>query len=74
MVLQHIDEVEAAMAATAEASTEQAIEQSASDEAARTLETLTCVGRETAVVLAREVLCRDFRDRRSIAAFAGLTP
>lgn len=72
--LQHIDEAEAAMAATAEASTEQAIEQSASDEAARTLETLTCVGRETAVVLAREVLCRDFRDRRSIAAFAGLTP
>ncbi len=38
------------------------------------LEKLTCVGRETAVVLAREVLCRDFRDRRSIAAFAGLTP
>jgi transposase len=72
--LQHIDEAEAAMAATAEASTEQAIEQSASDEAARTLKTLTCVGRETAVVLAREVLCRDFRDRRSIAAFAGLTP
>jgi len=32
VVLQHIDEVEAAMAATAEASTEQAIEQSASDE------------------------------------------
>ena len=29
---------------------------------------------ETAVVLTREVLCRDFRDRRSIAAFAGLTP
>ena len=72
--LQHIDEAEAAMAATAEASTEQAIEQSASDEAARTLETLTCVGRETAVVRAREALCRDFRDRRSIAAFAGLTP
>ena len=39
-----------------------------------TLEKLTCVGRETAVVLAREVLCRGFRDRRSLAAFAGLTP
>ena len=25
-------------------------------------------------MLAREVLCRDFRDRRSVAAFAGLTP
>lgn len=38
------------------------------------LEKLTCVGRETAVVLAREVLYCDFRDRRSRAAFAGLTP
>ena len=38
------------------------------------LEKLVCVGRETAVVLTREVLCRDFRDRRSIAAFAGLAP
>jgi transposase len=38
------------------------------------LERLTCMGRETAVVLVREVLCRDFRDRRSIASFAGLTP
>ncbi len=38
------------------------------------LEKLTCVGRETAVVLSREVFCRDFRDRRSLAAFAGLTP
>ena len=38
------------------------------------LEKLICVGRETAVVLVREVLCRGFRDRRSIAAFAGLTP
>jgi transposase len=44
------------------------------DSAAEALTKLTCVGRETAVVLAREVLCRDFRDRRSIAAFAGLTP
>jgi len=74
LVLQHITEVEAVMAATAGASAEQVIGQSASDEAARTLEKLTCVGRETAVVLAREVFCRDFRDRRSIAAFAGLTP
>jgi transposase len=74
VVLQHVTEVEAAMAATAGNSAEQAIGQSASDAAVRTLEKLTCVGRETAVVLAREVLCRDFRDRRSIAAFAGLTP
>ena len=74
LVLQHITEVEAVMAATAGASAEQVIGQSASDEAVRTLEKLTCVGRERAVVLAREVFCRDFRDRRSIAAFAGLTP
>ena len=38
------------------------------------LEKLTCIGRETAVVLVREVLCRNFRDRRSLAAFSGLTP
>lgn len=38
------------------------------------LEQLTCVGRETAVVLSCEVLCRGFRDRRSLAAFAGLAP
>jgi transposase len=44
------------------------------DSAAQVLTKLTCIGRDTAVVLAREVLCRDFRDRRSIAAFAGLTP
>ena len=35
---------------------------------------LSCVGEETAAVLAREVLCRDFHDRRSLAAFTGLTP
>jgi transposase len=32
------------------------------------------VGRETAVVLSGEVLCRRFGDRRSLAAFAGLAP
>jgi transposase len=32
------------------------------------------MGREIAVVLVREVIGRDFRDRRSLAAFAGLTP
>jgi transposase len=62
------------MAADIEASTEHVIEQSARNEAVMAFERLTCVGRDTAVVLAREVLCRDFRDRRSIAAFAGLTP
>jgi transposase len=35
---------------------------------------LACVGEETAAVLAREMLCRDFHDRRSLAAFTGLTP
>lgn len=38
------------------------------------LEKLTGIGRETAVVLTREVFCRDFRDRRGVAAFAGLAP
>jgi transposase len=74
LVLQHIAEVEAVMAASTNAWAEQVMAQSASDEAVTALERLTCVGRETAVVLAREVLCRGFRDRRSIAAFAGLTP
>jgi transposase len=74
LVLQQVAEVEAAMAASTRTSEEQVMEQSASDKAVTALERLTCVGRETAVVLAREVLCRDFRDRRSIAAFAGLTP
>lgn len=74
LVLQHIAEVEAVMAGSTEAPAEQAMEQSPSNEAVAAMERLICVGRETAVVLAREVLCRDFRDRRSIAAFAGLTP
>ena len=79
MVLRHISDVEQAMAEPV------ATEQLAADSArgqpelkrydsAAALEKLTCIGRETAVVLAREVLCRDFRDRRSLAAFTGLTP
>jgi len=79
LVLRHIAEVEAAMAEAAPS------ESPAAERAERrsephghdivaALERLTCVGRETAVVLVREVLCRGFRDRRSLAAFAGLTP
>jgi transposase len=68
LVLQHITKVETAMAEPDAGPSEQ------SDDTAAVLEKLVCVGRETAVVLTREVLCRDFRDRRSIAAFAGLTP
>ena len=79
MVLRHVADVEAGMAEPAP------IEQPVAElvrgqpglerrdqEAA--LEKLTCIGRETAVVLAREVLCRNFRDRRSLAAFVALTP
>ena len=79
MVLRHVADVEQAMAEPAP------IEQPVAElvkgqpglerrdqEAA--LEKLTCIGRETAVVLVREVLCRNFRDRRSLAAFSGLTP
>ena len=74
LVLRHIAEVEEALTTT-EASTAECLPgHPGADDTATVLEKLTCVGRETAVVLAREVLCRDFRDRRSIAAFAGLTP
>ena len=79
MVLRHVADVEQGMAEPAP------IEQPVAElvkgqpglerrdqEAA--LEKLTCIGRETAVVLVREVLCRNFRDRRSLAAFSGLTP
>lgn len=66
LALDHIAQVEAALAPTDTAK--------AGEAAAIVLEKLTCVGRETAVVLSREVFCRDFRDRRSLAAFAGLTP
>jgi transposase len=66
MVLDHIAEVETALVRSAEP-----IE---GEKTTMLLEKLTCVGRETAAVLTREVLCRDFRDRRSLAAFAGLTP
>jgi transposase len=38
------------------------------------LKTLVCIGRETAAVLVREVFCRGFGDRRSLAAFTGLAP
>ena len=79
LVLQHIAEVEQALANPIPAdttATECTRGQPGSEvhDAAAVLEQLICIGRETAVVLAREVLCRDFRDRRSIAAFAGLTP
>ncbi len=74
LVLQHIADVEAAMTAPSGLPAEDGAERPANHDSAAILEKLTCVGRETAVVLAREVLCRDFRDRRSIAAFAGLTP
>jgi transposase len=79
LVLQHIEEVEQAMAepvsmASSESKGAPARSEPAASDAVTMLEKLSCVGRETAVVLAREVLCRDFRDRRSLAAFAGLTP
>ena len=77
MVLRHVAEVEEAltpMTVTEGSPAACSSGQPGLDDTAIVLEKLTCVGRETAVVLAREVLCRDFRDRRSIAAFAGLTP
>ena len=46
----------------------------AAEEAVTALEALVCVGRETAAVLVREVFCRGFGDRRSLAAFTGLAP
>ena len=66
LVLEHTVEVEAALVRDEGPS--------ANEAAVILLEKLTCIGRETAVVLAREVFCRDFRDRRSIAAFVGLAP
>lgn len=75
LVLRHIAEVEEAMAEQAPAKECAAgPSEPGCQDATAALERLTCIGRETAVVLAREVFCRDFRDRRSIAAFAGLTP
>ena len=65
LVLEQIAEVEDGLAATTAAGTEDAI---------ITLEALVCVGRETAAVLVREVFCRGFGDRRSLAAFTGLAP
>jgi transposase len=78
LVLRHVEEVKAAMAEPAPAlvavESEAAPPETSTSDVVTMLEKLTCVGRETAVVLAREVLCRGFRDRRSLAAFAGLTP
>jgi transposase len=79
LVLGHVAEVEAAMAdaAPSEMSAAERAEgrsEPQGHDMTAALERLTCMGRETAVVLVREVLCRDFRDRRSIASFAGLTP
>ena len=64
LVLEQIAEIEDGLAATT-AGTEDVI---------TTLEALVCVGRETAAVLVREVFCRGFSDRRSLAAFTGLAP
>ena len=80
MVLRHVADVEQAMAESTPIEQESAAEpvkgqpelERHDQEAA--LEKLTCIGRETAVVLVREVLCRNFKDRRSLAAFSGLTP
>jgi transposase len=66
LVLDHIAQVEIALSPSDKPN--------AIETMAILLEQLTCVGRETAVVLSREVLCRGFRDRRSLAAFAGLAP
>ena len=75
LVLRHVAEVEEALLPVkAEASSAECPAGPGLDDMIVELEKLTCVGRDTAVVLAREVLCRDFRDRRSIAAFSGLTP
>ena len=65
LVLEQIAEVEDGLAATIDAGTEGAV---------TALEALVCVGRETAAVLVREVFCRGFGDRRSLAAFTGLAP
>lgn len=67
LVLEQIADIEDVLAATsaAAAGTEGAI---------TALETLVCIGRETAAVLVREVFCRGFGDRRSLAAFTGLAP
>src|SRR4051794_39350735 len=79
LVLGHVAEVEAAMADAAPsemlaAERAEGWSELQGHDMAAALERLTCMGRETAVVLVREVICRDFRDRRSLAAFAGLTP
>ncbi|HET6804379.1 MAG TPA: transposase [Frateuria sp.] len=75
LVLRHIAEVEEAMAEQAPANECAAgPSELGCQDATAALERLICIGRETAVVLARELFCRDSRDRRSIAAFAGLTP
>ena len=65
LVLEQIAAVQDGLAATVDAGTEGAV---------TALEALVCVGRETAAVLVREVFCRGFGDRRSLAAFTGLAP
>jgi transposase len=65
-VLEQIAEVPDGLAPTADAA--------GIEDAVTVLETLVCVGRETAAVLVREVFCRGFGDRRSLAAFTGLAP
>ena len=61
------------MSADAEELAGQVLEQTASDEAVTALEKLTCVGRELS---SRRERCSAaiFRNRRSLGAFAGLTP
>ncbi len=66
LVLEQIAAVQDSLATTADAA--------ATEEAVTALEALVCVGRETAAVLVREVFCRGFGDRRSLAAFTGLAP
>ena len=43
-------------------------------QAARQLRSLHSIGAEAATVLAREAFHRDFRNRREVASYAGLTP
>jgi transposase len=67
LVLEQIAEVEDSLATSTAAA-------AGTEDAVIALEALVCVGRETAVVLVRELFCRGFGDRRSLAAFTGLAP
>ena len=66
LVLEQIAAVKDGLATAADAAP--------TEPAVTALEALVCVGRETAAVLVREVFCRGFGDRRSLAAFTGLAP